>query len=242
MKKLIFLIFFVLLLSISVTAEDRFKIETTFYENGSVEINEATQIQASRVTSLYELERNYTLEAVNNQDEVEFRKSIPVSFETPIRFEDGGVHDHREAVSRSIFLRYNQNITNFIIYLEDERKASVDLKEELCSLTGPCTDYCDYHDAEVIACTCGDGVCHEHENAEFCPEDCGAEVDYPVNTPDTGLSEYWYYILALIAISIIAGILLLLNRMETEEEKEENNENEFNDFDPNRYKLGGERN
>lgn len=210
-------------------SEQKFKAEITFYQNESPEINSVEIVDTERVTIFREGEE-HEVSLRTGDGETIFESSLAIMFEhiahRGVNETTGEVMMERIStsnVTEEVFITVDNQAS--VLEVEDGNGVSnVSLTEVLCSLSGSCTEYCDHHDAEVVACTCGDGVCQPHENVELCPEDCETDTEVGVSSEDSIFRSYSIYILLGI-LAVLAAIYILKKIAE----KEESNEN------PDRY-------
>lgn len=227
MKKAIIATIAIILLSGAATAEQKFLVDATFYNNTSAEINNVRILDADRTTSLRKVKSNFTIEAADKSGKVLKKGFVPLSFQTNVRTRQGGYVIEKDEVEKRIFLKYNRNVTSIQIKQNGEQKATYDLIKQLCSnYDGECSSYCSGKEVDVD-CTCGDGICQQSTNeTELCPQDCSS----PKNTGSeqknsssenqvkevVDRSYSTYILIAVIIAAVLIGLFLLSGRVKIE--------------------------
>lgn len=224
-KKLMLTLIILTLLLGTVSAEEKFLVDATFYNDNSAEINSVKIIDASRTTSLRHVTENFTIQGVNKENQSLKQGSVPLSFINYVRTTEGGYEEEKERITKRIFLEYNRNITKIKILHEGTEKAEYNLITNLCSnFDNTCISYCDSKGVDVD-CTCGDDICQKPTNEkELCPEDCSIPQDSESvenstenQTKEVVDSNYSNYILiAIIVAAVVVGLFFLSGKVKIE--------------------------
>lgn len=198
--------------------KEKLAVNVTFYNDSEPEINGVSNIETERVTAFSE-EGTHQIKTINEQSETVFEGSVNLAFRSPKGF-GSSEYETTDSISRQLFIDFQREATE--IKVEGPRgEDSKDLVESICDLQGECTEYCRENDAEVLSCTCGDGVCQEElGEQEFCREDC-------LETRETGGEEKategfrspWLYIGVFLALVLAA--LIVYSSVEVESDDKE---------------------
>jgi hypothetical protein len=237
-KVVLFQILFYLIIPLGV-AQESFDIEFTLHRNETADLKEFA-ISDDEADNYYGAEGQYTLQLIDEDQKVlweQKRKINLVIYSNPPELID------KKVINSNI--PFEKNATRFQLTRNGEVILNKNVVQKICTVSSQCTDYCSFHDASVVACTCGDNTCQSYENAEVCPQDCADQVD--VDSPDTAFQGYWKYILIALAL-ISAGLILLLKQYvqkeRDSEEKEEGvetmNNRKYDDLDLDRYNRDSE--
>lgn len=218
-------------------AQEKFKVDATFYNNSSAEINDVEIVNASRTTEFRQILENITLIGYDSNRNRIFSGKIPLSFVSNIRTENGGIMTENRVINKQLYVSYNQNITRFEIY--DDRTLDVyNITDNLCVLDGRCLPYCQENNKVDPDCSCGDNICQSYENAEICAQDCSSQAE--IDSPDTAFEGKWKFIFIALALISVGIILLLRQYIEKENNQEsegleEENGGKYEDIDLDRY-------
>ena len=214
MKTKILILFTVIaLLTGAVSAEKKFMIDSTFYNNTSAEINSVEILEATRTTALRHVEENFTIKALNNQNQSEIKGDIPLSFTSHIRTREGGFEIEEKKIEKTIFLKYQKNITKISIFHENETKAAFDLPANICSSQdGKCSSYCD---GRGIDSDCSESEDLETPETPDTSEDEGNRTE--TQTQEVVDSDYSNYILiGIVVAALILGLFIISGKIKIE--------------------------
>ncbi len=170
-KIIIILLFLLTSFSAAQRAErPLFYTEIEFFENGTTPRIHEFEYRESVATPHFPSEEgDYEIKIIDEENEEIFEEVLQINFR--IWDVPDGPH-YRESVIREFWIPYDIESKEIKLIQNGEVSDTVKIPDILCETDGECTDYCDYHDAPVIDCTCGDGVCHDWESVDTCPEDC----------------------------------------------------------------------
>ncbi|AOV94773.1 hypothetical protein AQV86_02500 [Nanohaloarchaea archaeon SG9] len=223
--KILILITALALLTGAASAEKKFLVDATFYDNESAKINNVKILDATRTTALRHVGANFSIKALSTDKKTEIDGKVPISFTNHVRTSEGGYETEKEEIQKNLFLEYQKNITEIKIFYEDEEKASYNLKDNLCcDFDNTCTSYCDGKEVDVD-CTCGDEICQKSTNEqELCPEDCSqpessenTESSTEDQTKEVVDSDYSNYLLiAIVIAAVLIGLFLLSGKVKIE--------------------------
>ena len=179
MKRALLILILLIPLIGAAHAEDKFRVDATFYNNSSVEINSLQIVKdAERTTALNNGE--FSIVGVNEDGERVIEGELPVEFLGYVRTQEGGMTYEKTSVNKIVYLNYSKNVTRLHVNTGGEDKASYNIVENKCRNNDSlCSSYCEGKGVDVD-CTCGDGVCQESSNErELCSQDCRGD-----NSPD----------------------------------------------------------
>jgi hypothetical protein len=172
MKKISPVLILLIFLSGAAHAEDKFRVDATFYNNSSAEINNLQIVEdADRTTALNRGE--FSLIKTDRDGRRLTVGKLPVDFTGYVRTQEGGLTYEKNSINKIIYLNYSKDIIKLHLNTNGEDKASYNIIRNKCkSSDGLCRSYCKGKKVDVD-CTCGDDICQEDLNEdELCPQDC----------------------------------------------------------------------
>ncbi len=203
MKK-ITLIFFIIVVLTAVSGQKSFEAEINVFNNNTAKFN-GLNIVDEQAESYQGGSGSYILEAKNSNGDVIWSQNRSINFflftQPPTELDNK---------IQSFSIPYNKNITRLELRKNGQSLISISLEDQLCEYDRKCSAYCKERGVD-IDCTCGDGVCQEHENAELCSDDCSTSSVENTEPSDKegedGSSFQWTYILVGV---LIAGLVAVI--------------------------------
>lgn len=154
-----------------VSATQVFYVQLEVHKNETAEIKNIQVIDGEE-QDYYGTEGPYNFYAANRNGEVlwsQERKMNWVILTNPPTPTD--------TLLVSLRIPYNKSASVIGVEKKGDTVIEENITERLCGYDNACSSYCSGKGVDPD-CTCGDGVCQSHENAEICFEDCGeADVD-----------------------------------------------------------------
>lgn len=214
MKKTMILIMCTSILVAPSISQKKFEIDANFYNDSRSEINNVEIVNTSKNTVYRRLDQNFSLKAKGSNGDLILSEEVPITFSNFVRTKSGGFEIEQEKVNSVLYVAYDRDISRFEIYENGQKKSEFKLKNNICVNDGKCSDYCKERGVD-IDCTCGDGVCQEHENEELCSEDCSTSSGDPSKDPsnqsneESGNGFQWLYVVIGV---LVTGLLIVIFR------------------------------
>lgn len=205
---------------------NKLEAEITFHSNYSVTVDNVQRVNSERMTNLAP-GNNFK---VRTEDEDGNRIS---SNEFSLNFNQT-LHRGYNETSGEVIIE-NKKLPNITrkIFLEDSIDAKylivetprgsveIDLVNRICVQGSKCTNFCAENDAQILECTCGNGMCDQGEDFEICPQDCADEIDNGESSKlyET-LGDRKYVFIGIFLLIVLVVVYLVYSSMEVERDGE----------------------